>query len=313
MNSLAIVIPAYKPEFLDRALESIQAQTARDFHVYIGDDASPHDLEPIVEKWSRLGLPVSYTRFSANLGGHDLVAQWTRCIRLTQGEPWLWLFSDDDIMEPGCVAAFLSRIAADGERCRDIYHFDVMIIDSSDAIIKAAPPYPAIIRPAEYFRRKANASIESFVVENIFSRKIYNEVGGFKQFPMAWGSDVATWMAMMAPKGMATIKGPKVRWRSSNRNITPARNPEISRVKLLADIDLLSLAREITASEEECQDMKPLLARLLVHYCADVDKSTYCEAIDRALGSGIISVREAAILKHCRRIIIGLRRLRHAI
>ena len=41
---LAIVIPAYKAAFLGRTLASIAAQTDRHFVVYVGDDASPHDL-----------------------------------------------------------------------------------------------------------------------------------------------------------------------------------------------------------------------------------------------------------------------------
>ena len=48
-----------------------------------------------------------------NFGGHDLVAQWNRCIQLTQNEPWLWLFSDDDIMGPRCVEYFFNTIAID--------------------------------------------------------------------------------------------------------------------------------------------------------------------------------------------------------
>jgi glycosyltransferase involved in cell wall biosynthesis len=50
MNKLAIIIPAYKITFLDEALNSIANQTCLDFTVYIGDDASPHNIESIVKK-----------------------------------------------------------------------------------------------------------------------------------------------------------------------------------------------------------------------------------------------------------------------
>ena len=40
MSNLAIVIPAYKSTFLPVALDSIVAQTCKDFTLYIGGDCS---------------------------------------------------------------------------------------------------------------------------------------------------------------------------------------------------------------------------------------------------------------------------------
>ena len=104
-NNLAIVIPAYKATFLAAALDSIAAQTCKDFTLYIGDDHSPNNLEEIVGRY-REKINLVYKRFDNNLGGKDLVAQWERCIDMTQDEEWLWLFSDDDVMEPSCVENF---------------------------------------------------------------------------------------------------------------------------------------------------------------------------------------------------------------
>ena len=36
--SLAIILPAYKGRFLSETLDSVAAQTCRDFVLYIGDD-----------------------------------------------------------------------------------------------------------------------------------------------------------------------------------------------------------------------------------------------------------------------------------
>ena len=44
-KDLAIVIPAYKARFFKEVLESIAQQDNTDFAVYIGDDASPDDLQ----------------------------------------------------------------------------------------------------------------------------------------------------------------------------------------------------------------------------------------------------------------------------
>ena len=79
---MAIIIPAYKASFLRQTLESVAAQTCRDFRVYIGDDKSPEDLQTIVRAYADK-MPIVYRRFDENLGGTDLVAHWERCIRLS--------------------------------------------------------------------------------------------------------------------------------------------------------------------------------------------------------------------------------------
>ena len=99
---LAIVIPYYKKTFFRETMESIASQTCKDFVLYIGDDASPENPQDIIDDYKDK-ISIIYHRFEKNLGGKDLVAQWERCIALTKGEDWLWLFSDDDEMGNTCV------------------------------------------------------------------------------------------------------------------------------------------------------------------------------------------------------------------
>src|SRR5688500_4733213 len=94
--NLAIVIPVYKIEFFRPMLESIASQTNQNFNVYICNDCSTTVFAEIIGDFPQ--LKICYKRFSENLGRQDLVAQWTRCIDMTNNEPWIWMFSDDDIM-----------------------------------------------------------------------------------------------------------------------------------------------------------------------------------------------------------------------
>ena len=85
-HRLAIIIPAYKATFLPAALDSIAMQTCKNFTLYVGDDCSPEPINNIVEKY-RDKIELVYQRFETNLGGKDLVAQWERCIAMSQDEP----------------------------------------------------------------------------------------------------------------------------------------------------------------------------------------------------------------------------------
>ena len=70
MKQLAIIIPAYKATFLTAALDSIAAQTCKDFTLYVGDDCSPEPIGNIVEQY-RDKIDLVYQRFETNLGGKD--------------------------------------------------------------------------------------------------------------------------------------------------------------------------------------------------------------------------------------------------
>ena len=51
MKQLAIVIPAYKIDFFRTTLDSLSAQTCKDFTVYVGDDCSPYDFQSLVDEY----------------------------------------------------------------------------------------------------------------------------------------------------------------------------------------------------------------------------------------------------------------------
>lgn len=217
MRRLAIVIPAYKAAFLDETLRSIAAQTCKDFTVYIGDDASPHDVWSICEPWREF-IDLRYHRFSQNLGNQNLVAQWERCIALSV-EPWIWLFGDDDIMDPGCVEMFYRELNISGS-LHDIFHFNVDVIDSVGALILEPTGFPAVLSANDFAMRRFCSVLPSYAPEYLFARNALERVGGIQSFPRAWCSDDATWIKLAGEPGIRTIFGPKVKWRFSGQNIS---------------------------------------------------------------------------------------------
>ena len=70
MHDLAVVIPAYKPDFFHEALSSIAAQTDQRFHVYVGNDGGPREIEEVCR--SMKGVELTYHHFPENLGGRSL-------------------------------------------------------------------------------------------------------------------------------------------------------------------------------------------------------------------------------------------------
>lgn len=227
-NNLAIVIPAYKSTFLAAALDSIAAQTCQDFTLYIGDDCSPHNLVEIVDRY-RDKINLVYKRFDTNLGGKDLVAQWERCIDMTQGEDWLWLFSDDDVMEKNCVEEFYKTIKEKPKA--GLIHFNVNRLDNATGKISPLPTFPDFCSSKFYLDEKLKGHLISFVVEFVVRRDVFFDNGRFQNFDMAWGSDFISWVKFSdAAGGIVTSDHAKVLWRKSNENISPDKsNPVLVR------------------------------------------------------------------------------------
>ena len=229
---LAIIVPAYKSAFLREALESILRQTDGRFRVYVGDDASPELVGNIVRGFGLGADKLVYHRFAENLGGTSLVRQWERCIRLST-EPWVWLFSDDDVMDPGCVAAFYRELGGDDDLF-DLCRFNTNLLDGEGLLPKKNPPHPANETGSDFLLVRLRDERTSFAQELIFSRKAWERVGGIPDFPLAWASDDAFIAKMGVRRPIRGIAGPRVNWRVSEQNITRIKTARTNDLKMQA-------------------------------------------------------------------------------
>lgn len=216
-HKLAIVIPAYKALFFKEAMDSIAGQSCKDFTLYVGDDASPENLKNITDQFVDR-IKIIYHRYDENEGQKDLAKQWERCIGLSTGEEYIWLFSDDDIMTKNAVESFYKTI--EKEREYDLYRFNIRQIDSSGLFISDSTNHPEIETAENFIYRRLKGVTLSAACEYIFSRKAYQKTGRFVHFPLGWGSDDASWYLLGKEKGIYTIQGNPVYWRVTEANIS---------------------------------------------------------------------------------------------
>lgn len=233
---LAIVIPAYKTKFLQATLESIAAQTDQRFRLYVGDDASPETVEIIVRQFSQK-ISTHYQRFNENLGKKSLIGHWTRCLNLTT-EPWLWIFADDDLMEPGCVAAFYAELGRTAGR-HDAYRFNTIVEKTASRFPKGEteikPPHPKLQSGKDFLCSQLRGPNNSNMQEIIFSRAAWQRVG-IPDFPLAWGTDDVFIASLGEPRPLCAIDGPRIHWRWSDYNITGGNSRAEAQRKQLAEV-----------------------------------------------------------------------------
>lgn len=219
-KKLAIIIPAYKAYFFRKTLDSITKQNNRDFTVYIGDDASPDNLESIVAEYKDK-LDIVYLRYDQNAGRKDLTFHWERCINLST-EPLIWFFSDDDLMPSDGVERIMIAIQKYREN-NVIFRFPLAIVDADGKLKYTNPPFEKErISGYDFLLDKLSGKISSSACEYVFSRDVWQQTKGFIKFPLAWCSDDATWTKFANyAGGIISLPGTPVYWRNAeNKNIS---------------------------------------------------------------------------------------------
>jgi len=247
-KDLAIIIPAYKPEFLQRALESICKQTNQNFQVYIGNDGSPFDLAKICLPYcQKYGW--EYHEFGSNLGKTNLVGHWNRCVRMSNSEKWIWLFSDDDEMQADCVEHFYLSLKKHPDT--RVFRFDFSIIDEHSNVTRSNDESFPSLTAFEFGKLRFERKIFSSAVEFIFLRQSFDAANGFVNFPSAWCSDDASWIKFTSDAPIISIKGGRVYWRMSSFNISGGKK-EYKNDKLNAAIAFIIWFNEKFPHSKEC-------------------------------------------------------------
>lgn len=186
-NKIAIIIPYFKIDFFEETLKSLEAQTEKNFWVYIGNDNSPYDPQHLIET-TLIKTKYTYKKFNENFGRKELTKQWQRCVEMCKDEDWILILGDDDILEKNCIEVFYKNIDLAIKNKCTVLRFSTKLINEK-SFVQAIHSVPLLaISSKESYINKLMKIGRSSLSEHIFSK---NEImkKGFKQFPVAFGSD----------------------------------------------------------------------------------------------------------------------------
>jgi SAM-dependent methyltransferase/GT2 family glycosyltransferase len=131
MAIVSILIPAYKPEYLSRALVSARQQTFADIEILVGDDTIDGALAPIVARQNDPRIRYYHHGFQNGLrNSHRL---WERAT----GTYVKWLY-DDDVLMPESVESLVSALEANPQSALAFH--ERVIIDENDEIVQTPAP-----------------------------------------------------------------------------------------------------------------------------------------------------------------------------
>ncbi|TDE53938.1 glycosyltransferase family A protein [Flavobacterium sp. GT3P67] len=210
---LAIVIPYYKITFFEATLASLAHQTDKRFKVYIGNDASPESPSNLLEKYKGQFYSV-YHYFDTNLGGISLVKQWNRCLEMIDSEEWVMFLGDDDLLEENVVSEFYSNLN-EIDSIANVVRYSTCKINALGLLISSQYTHPKIEHSIDFFFRNVRSSLSEYIFRKTKMREI-----GFKDFPLAWQSDVLAVLEFSDFKNVYSINDAKVYIRITDLSIS---------------------------------------------------------------------------------------------
>lgn len=243
MPTVSFIMTIYKRRFLKQAIDSVLAQTCRDFELVMVDDKSPENLYEVIEeypwekkyeilpdggrKWIVDGISVRYYRNAEDIGEKDLVAAWNHAIQYATGV-WCVLASDDDIYMPRFLEELLS-LSKKYPKC-DLIHCRIAGIDEEGHWKWLGMPRAEFETGLEMAYHCFIRRIEQRIGDLMIRLSVIRSNGGYVWLPKAWGADY--WSSVFFAKDNGAACTPEVLflWRQSSINISMATNDAAAKI-----------------------------------------------------------------------------------
>jgi glycosyltransferase involved in cell wall biosynthesis len=213
---ISVALPVVKTRFLKDSIESILQQTFTDFELIIVNNGSKEDVNSIIRNYNDQRI-----RYIEHIEMIPIVENWNRCLSYAKGEYFI-LFSDDDTCENGFLEE-LNNLANKYPKVK-IFRSRVTIIDENNSVKAIASASPEFESCAEFVWHRIKNYRLHYAPDFMVRTKEIKEIGGFINFPNAWGSDDATWFTLANMSGIVATDKLLVNWRDSSFNLTKTGN-----------------------------------------------------------------------------------------
>ena len=220
----SVTIPAYKAKFLKECIESILAQTYKDFELIIVNDASPEDLTSIVQSFD--DPRIRYYINETNCGALNVVDNWNKCLSYATGE-YIICMGDDDKLAENALQTY--NILINKYPDVDLFHSRTMVIDENSlpvSLMLVRNEHESLCDFMLYRFFPHNGNMQ-FIGDFCFRCSTLRKAGGFYKLPLAWESDDISAFMVASTNGVVHTKCPTFFYRINRQTITNTGNAEV--------------------------------------------------------------------------------------
>lgn len=217
----SIAIPAYKASYLRECIDSILAQSYTDYEVIILNDASPENIDTIVNSYD--DSRIRYYKNKHNVGAVDVVDNWNKCLEYASGD-YLICMGDDDKLKENCLSEY--AMAIEKYSFPNVIHGRTELIDERSNVTNILEARDEIesVFSLIWYRWKGRWQ---FVGDFCYKTVTLRQNGGFKKLPLAWASDDITANMMAQDRGIVNINIPVFQYRMSSLTISSSSSEKI--------------------------------------------------------------------------------------
>lgn len=207
----SVTIPAFKDKYLKETIDSVLAQTYPNYEVVIVNDASPYNLDCIVNQYN--DLRIRYFKNEKNCGAKDVVDNWNICLSHAIGE-FVMCIGDDDKLTPRCLQDFAELIEKYPEL--DLYHARSEIIDDDSNFVKTLELRPEWESVYSLMYNPRNTHLGDW----LFRTETLRKNSGFYKLPYGWQSDDISAFIAAASHGVANTQEVGFQYRGNGLSIS---------------------------------------------------------------------------------------------
>lgn len=216
MNILfSILLPTYKRWYLKECIDSILGQTYPNWELIIVNDASPEDIDSVIESYT--DSRIQYYKNEHNFGAKRLVEQWNYCLSLAKGE-YVLCIGDDDRLMPNCLEQYAQLITENPHI--ELLHGQTDIINEYGIIEQHLVPRPKWESAMSLMYHRVFEHRAQFIGDFCFQRKALLAKGGFYNLQYAWGSDDISALQTAEVHGVLNTKEVVFNYRNHAGSIT---------------------------------------------------------------------------------------------
>jgi len=217
---VSVCIPTYnRAGMLRESIESVLAQTYKNFELIVVDNASEDETEFVVRRFE--DPRIVYTRNSRNIGGWG---NWNRCLTLSRGL-YIAILPDDDLMMPKNLERKI-EVLQNNEKV-GLVHSKYHLIDGQGRITRHNTNWGhGPDRDQNVIERGLDVLERMLLTFNlinaptvVFRRACFEKLGGFApELKLAF--DWEYWMRIAAFYDVAFLAEPLIKWRIHGGSLT---------------------------------------------------------------------------------------------
>jgi glycosyltransferase involved in cell wall biosynthesis len=210
-EDVSVVMPVYNgSKYLHLSIESVLAQTHKNFELIICDDASTDDSVAIIEKYQDPRI-----RFFQNVTNRGLFPTLNFCIKNSCYEA-IKIWTQDDIMKPHCLQTMLDFYQAHPEVGMIYSNISTMDETGNVSSEKMEDATPFIISPDLASRIMFyHGSIAGNISNTMLFKSVLEEAGCFRE-DMKVSGDFEMWVRLCEKRYFGRIDDPLIFLRDHN-------------------------------------------------------------------------------------------------